>query len=404
MNETSTDHSTQEDFYKGKGKNANAMGLGCHTCGSTWHSTKSCPVNSGSKGQSTHYGGKPFGKNYGKGKSYGKPMRYGKGKGYGKGSWYPRRFGKGKGFGKYGGKGKHQYFCDQYFIHGPKRSLNITDVKKEFPSHAATNTPKTPSTTTYHRLDAADDLLSRDKSYYNQAGSAEENKTEKNTDKVLSFAMFLGGTRSSFSYHTIRGEKRRGLLIDPGAASGLIGSETLRDLIKHCIPQNKQQGDVKWSSRTTSVAGISGESDETLGEVSIKLNTSSRTISYKGDVIGGAGSLCPALVGNPTLRQQQAALYSDCFPCGDGILVIHRAEMLGPDQEPILLRLLLTDSGHYLLPTDGKSSTKVSRETTDQVSFTTMNTIKQSLEQWPDETPMCETLLLLTRPRGDGSE
>ena len=258
-----------------------------------------------------------------------------------KGHGYPRRFGKGKGFGKYGGKGKHRYFSDQYFSHGPKRSLNISDVKTEFPGQASSTTPRTSSTTTYHRLDAGDDLLSRDKSYYNQASNTDESKTEKSSDKVLSFAMFLGGTRDSFSYHTIRGEKRRGLLIDPGAASGLIGSETLRDLMEHCIPQERHQNDVTWSSRTTSVAGISGESDETLGEVSIKLNTSNRMISYKGDVIGGSGSLCPALVGNPTLRQQQAALYSDWFPCGDGLLVIHRAEMLGPDQKPILLRLLL---------------------------------------------------------------
>lgn len=111
--------------------------------------------------QLTMNGGKPFGKNYGKGKSYGKPMRYGKGKGYGKGSWFPRRFGKGKGFGKYGGKGKHRYFSDQYFSHGPKRSLNISDVK-EFPSQASSTTPRTSATTTYHRLDAGDDLLARD--------------------------------------------------------------------------------------------------------------------------------------------------------------------------------------------------------------------------------------------------
>ena len=59
-NETVTDGQAQEDYYKGKGKNSmkNAMGLGCHTCGSKWHWTKSCPVNAG--GKTSHYGGKPF--------------------------------------------------------------------------------------------------------------------------------------------------------------------------------------------------------------------------------------------------------------------------------------------------------------------------------------------------------
>ena len=384
------DQQNHDDYYKGKGKNRNAMGVGCETCGSKWHSTVSCPVNSGGKGKTSHYGGKSYGKSFGKGK-FGKSSRFGKGKNksYEKGSWYPRRFGKGKGYGKnYGGKGKRRYYADQYFSHAPRGSLDISYTKKE--KLLASDAPHRPSTTTtYYRMDSGEDLLSRDKSYHlhGSTASTDENKTEKISEKVLSFAMFLGGTRSNASYHTIRGEKRRGLLIDPGAASGLIGSETLRDLMQHCIPEDQQDECVSWSSRTTSVAGISGASDETLGEVSIKLNTSSRSISYKGDVIGGDGSLCPALVGNPTLRQQQAALFSDWFPCGDGLLVIHREEMLGPDKKPILLRLLLTDSGHYLLPTDDKSSTEVSKETSEKVAFMTNNIIRQSLEQWPDEKP-----------------
>ena len=389
-NEAAIDGQTQEDYYKGKGKNSmkNAMGLGCHTCGSKWHSTNSCPVNAG--GKSNHYGGKPFNKGYGKGKY----PRYGKSKGYPKGSWYPRRFGKGKGFGKsYGGfggkgkgKGKSRYFADtgQYYVQGSRGSLNISDVKQEFPMASSTTRLKT---TTYHRMDSMDDILSRNKSYHQQSNELEEEKPDKQSGKVLNFAMFLEGSRQNASYHTIRGEKRRGLLIDPGAASGLIGSETLRDLIDHCIPADQCHDCVKWTSKTTSVAGISGESDETLGEVAIKLQASDRTISYRGDVIGGAGSLCPALVGNPTLRQQQAALFSDWFPNGDGLLSIHRAEMLGPDQQPIMLRLLLTDSGHYLLPTDGKSNSQVSEETSSKVSFLTRSLVEQSMKQWPNEPP-----------------
>ena len=390
-NEATNDGQSQEDYYKGKGKNSskNAMGLGCHTCGSKWHSTKSCPVNAG--GKMNHYGGKPFNKSYGKGKY----PRYGKSKGYPKGSWYPRRFGKGKGFGKsYGGfggkgkgKGKARYYADmeQYYVHGSRGSLNISDVKQEFPSTSSTTRPK--NTTTYHRMDSMDDILSRNKNYHQQNSETDEVKTDKQSNKVLNFAMFLEGSRQNASYHTIRGEKRRGLLIDPGAASGLIGSETLRDLIDHCIPSDRCHEAVKWSAKKTSVAGISGESDETLGEVSIKLQTADRVISYRGDVLGGAGSLCPALVGNPTLRQQQAALFSDWFPNGDGLLSIHRAEMLGPDQQPIMLRLLLTDSGHYLLPTDGKNNNQVSEETSSKVSFLTKSLVEQSMKQWPNEPP-----------------
>ena len=47
-------------------------------------------------------------------------------------------------------------------------------------------------------------------------------------------------------------------------------------------------------------------------------------------------------------------MFADWFPNGDGLLAIHREDMLGPTKEPILLRLLPTDSGHYLLPVDGR--------------------------------------------------
>ena len=270
---------------------------------------------------------------------------------------------------------------------------------------SATTRPKT--TMTYHRLDSMDDILSRSKSYHQQSNEPNEEKPDKRSGKVLNFAMFLEGSRQNASYHTIRGEKRRGLLIDPGAASGLIGSETLRDLIDHCIPGDQYDECVKWSSKTTSVAGISGESDETLGigEVAIKLRASDRTVSYRGDVIRGAGSLCPALVGNPTLRQQQAALFSDWFPNGDGLLSIHRPEMLGPDQKPIMLRLLLTDSGHYLLPTDGKSKSQVSEGTSAKVSFLTRSLVEPSMKQWPDEPPQVRHCFhTLNHTKTDGSE
>ena len=290
-------------------------------------------------------------------------------------------------------KGKSRYFADQYFTRGVRNSLDISEVKREFPERREAN-QTTSTATAFYRMDAGDELFNANKKYYNQATSSHEEGKETKQEKVLSFAMFLEGTRQCSTYHTVKGEKRRGLLIDPGAASGLIGSETLRDLMEHCIPEQQRQDHVIWNNKTTSVAGISGESDQTLGEISLRLSTANRPISYRGDVLGGAGSLCPALVGNPTLRQQQAALFSDWFPNGDGLLSIHRAEMLGPDQQPILLRLLLTDSGHYLLPTDGVSNNQVSEETRTQVSFLTSSLINQSKKQWPNELPQIKHCFL----------
>ena len=53
--------------------------------------------------------------------------------------------------------------------------------------------------------------------------------------------MFLKSSQEAAIYHTVNGEKRRGLLIDLGAASGLIGPEPLRDIMEHLHPQQQDQ-------------------------------------------------------------------------------------------------------------------------------------------------------------------
>ena len=385
-----------EDYYKGKGKNA--MALGCAICGSKWHSSSACPVNMpNNKGKNYNPGNK--GKSYGK---YRSPYKgYGnKGKGYG---FRPWNSGKGKSkFGNkgYGKKGKRYYAEGDHYYNGyaaERAPLNTSHVRQDAqPATAASGNVNRSTKATYYRMDADDDLikLSRPSKTTTTTTPDDESGTHDKPDKVLSFAMFLNDNRKVATYHTVKGEKRRGLLIDPGAASGLVGSETLRDIMEHCIPEEQQPDHISWNKKTTSVSGISGEADETLGEVLLKLKTSDRTISYRGDVLGGAGSLCPALVGNPTLRQQQAALFSDWFPGGDGLLAICRKELLGDDQKPILLRLLLTDSGHYLLPTDQQSVEKIPNNTGKKVTFLTQQIIQQSKQLWPDEEPQIKHCFL----------
>ena len=163
----------------------------------------------------------------------------------------------------------------------------------------------------------------------------------------------------SLSYHTVLGEKRRGLLVDPGAASGLIGSETLRDLIS-CLPPD-QQGDISWNyEKSNNVSGINGTPETTLGMVNLPLSFSGAHGSFSADVLGGEGSLCPALLSNPALRRQQASILTDWFSNGDGCLVVRSSKLQenGHRKKDVdasewcYLRLLLTDSGHYLLPVD----------------------------------------------------
>lgn len=409
--ETSTDATTEpntataetaetEEYYKGGFRGRNAMKVGCNICGSKWHSSSSCPVNYPSKGkgdggQKGHGKYRPYGKSAGeKGKRLFRPSTPWKGKS-GKG------YGGGKSSGKFGkkGKGKSKYYAEEwpdhqdYHMSSSRRSLDISSVKRDIPSQSSTSE----SRTTFYRMDSApqEEVLKLNRTVRFAEGSpSQPEASSSKTEKVLSFAMFLGGSRESHTYHTVKGTKGRGLLIDPGAASGLIGSETLRDLVENCMTGNEAADNISWTGKTTSVAGISGQSDQTLGEVNLRLNASKRTITYKGDVLGGEGSLCPALVGNPTLRQQQAALFSDWFPNGDGLLAIHKQELLDEDRKPILLRLLLTDSGHYLLPTD-RGPADVPRETHDQVFHLTTDIMEKSKILWPDEQPQINHCFLL---------
>ena len=167
------------------------------------------------------------------------------------------------------------------------------------------------------------------------------------------------------NYHTVLGEKRRGLLVDPGPASGLVGSETLRDILENCLPA-KRSKDVRWNrEKAHSVSGIDGTPESTLGEVSIPLQLAGASGSFAADVLGGEGSLCPALLSNPSLRKQKAALLCDYFHNGDGVLVI-----------------LLTDSGHYLLPIDHDAD--VSDDTKQKVQMQMFSWAESISNRWPD--------------------
>ena len=267
---------------KGKG----SKGPGCSICGSRWHSSSSCPVGSGQgawkgKGKPKGYGGSGGWK--------GKPRKgFGKGKGKSKGKWSSKS--KGKGY----GKGYYGYASEKTLV-------------GSFGESKMTVTP--PRGRVIHfKLDHDDSpvLPLGVKQRPTEPSSQEETEQASSSmAKTLDFTFATGIYSDSLSYHTVLGEKRRGLLVDPGAASGLVGSETLRDLLEHCLPGDKGQ-EVRWRyDRSNSVSGISGTPEQTLGEISIPLKMSEMNGLFSAEVIGGEGSLCPALLSNPALRKQR---------------------------------------------------------------------------------------------------
>ena len=373
-----TSEPAAEEYYGGKGQSND----GCFVCGSKWHRAKDCPM-SNNKGSGK---GSNFGKSYGKGK--GKPS-FGKGKGK-FWRWRPFRKGKGKGKGhfgrgKYGGGkgfGKRHWFAQPASVRpglnimdgipdGSTRTSTASASAQEFAIHTPPSDPECPR---FVRATTAN----------TEAGDDHQHAVPQTEKKHLNAFSFAFNFFESAEYFAVRGEKRRGLIIDPGAASGLIGCDTLKDLLEHCIrPYGKEISIDK--SITSPVSGISGGSDRTLGQVTIPLVTGGCPISFTGEVIGGDGSMCPALVGNPSLRKMNSTIFTNYFKNGDGLLVL---DSRSEDQGSLkMLRILLTDSGHYILPTDFDATAKVSQETQKEIAVFWNRVAAGSCQKWKDVNP-----------------
>eukprot|EP00959_Pyramimonas_sp_CCMP1952_P166092 3471362-Pyramimonas_sp.AAC.1 len=71
--------------------------------------------------------------------------------------------------------------------------------------------------------------------------------------------------------------------------------------------------------------------------------------TYRADLIGGLGARCPGLLPNSTLMKEKSIMFESIFPNGDGILAF-----VSDERSPILARMRLTDSKHYLLPINNR--------------------------------------------------
>ena len=92
------------------------------------------------------------------------------------------------------------------------------------------------------------------------------------------------------TYHTVKGQKIYGLIVDPGAAHGLIGCDTLLEFMR----KTKVQPEFRGSDRT--FVGIDGEPSAGLSKVNLPLGIPGLNAKFDGDIIGGTGSQCPGLL------------------------------------------------------------------------------------------------------------
>ena len=70
-------------------------------------------------------------------------------------------------------------------------------------------------------------------------------------------------------YMSVRGRERHGLLIDPGAATGLIGSDTLKAYIDNVLKPLGRENDVVFTSSTSLLTGIDGVPKPAVAKVTM---------------------------------------------------------------------------------------------------------------------------------------
>ena len=130
----------------------------------------------------------------------------------------------------------------------------------------------------------------------------------------------------------------------------------------------------------------------------IPLSSSGTDLVYTADVLGGDGSLCPALIGNPSLRRLNASIMANFFESGDGLLVI---DGRGKEETTIkMFRLLLTDSGHYIVPTDHPTTGKVSSQSKTEVILFHQKVAEAGSSKWNDVNPRIKHCFLSQQDNG----
>lgn len=101
-------------------------------------------------------------------------------------------------------------------------------------------------------------------------------------------------------YHTVRGRKRFGLIMDPGASSRVVGTDTCLDYARNVLGARDQRR-ITIEESTARFAGIDGEETRGLGHINMPLGLPGwPNATYKGDMLGEEDSRCPFLVPLPT--------------------------------------------------------------------------------------------------------
>ena len=177
----------------------------------------------------------------------------------------------------------------------------------------------------------------------------EYDKTRDQTHETLLIngAQTWTNGQEGTTYHTVKGKPVWGLIWDPGAGMEVAGTQTLLEYCREvCWPRGMHFKSVP-PKGSTSFSGIDGVPLHSEMRASIPIDLGPLKMTFETATIGGTGDRCPFLLSNDTARRRKMISHHNYFDNGDGLLVIPEIE-----GQCVGLRMLLTDSGHYLIPID----------------------------------------------------
>ena len=148
---------------------------------------------------------------------------------------------------------------------------------------------------------------------------------------------------------TVSGKFYPGLIVDPGASRGLIGTDTLSEFIRAVVRPAGLEHLIQWHASHHQFSGISATAEKSLGHVRVPIGLKGmHTLFFAADVLGGSASGCPDLVPLATFIAFRSIMIFDHYENGDGLLGLWNSKK----GRYAAQRLSLTDSGHYLLHVD----------------------------------------------------
>ena len=86
---------------------------------------------------------------------------------------------------------------------------------------------------------------------------------------------------------TVSGSWHPGLILDPGGARGLIGTDTLSEIIRSVIRPARLEHLIQWRNSSHRFSGISANVQQSLGHVRIPIGLRDMRVMYFAcDVLG----------------------------------------------------------------------------------------------------------------------